>query len=399
MAPRKPVKPKGILDNPLGEINKLYNAVMPGGRDVTQPQSLAQFKNVVRNTAAGTVKAADLYTTGGLGVSFAQNVIRPATTFSSPETRGAATSKGMTQFAKDAAITAASAGAGYGAGKAIQTGVNKAAPSVAKVLAKTNLSSELAPGQSLALHFSNNPNLKTIKDIKKLRNQGGNFGSNFDSTLISPPGATYAYGPLGKASSYGEVQGAIQEANTSKVRALIQGEKREYTLYATKADPLVKGKVERIKDPEYGSSKLAGDQGQSIYGKQKVIAKTKLNYDAYEAALAKERALGKTASAYRANPEYEAAQQATEQIAKKQVDETYNFFASNKKVQRAGLEPHPLQNPASAYYYGTPAIPRASTPPIPTVTQTIQNMVKGLPKTSAAAGVVAANNKKVSKKK
>jgi hypothetical protein len=118
-------KPKGILDNPLGEINKLYNAIMPGGRDVTQPQSLAQFKNVVRNTAAGTVKAADLYTTGGLGVSFAQNVIRPATTFSSPETRGAATSKGMTQFAKDAAITAASVGAGAVAGKAVSKGASK----------------------------------------------------------------------------------------------------------------------------------------------------------------------------------------------------------------------------------------------------------------------------------
>ena len=392
-------KPKGWKDNPLGEINKLYNAVMPGGRDVTQPQSLAQFKDVVRNTAAGTVKAADLYTTGGLGVSFAQNVIRPAATIASKETRNAATSKGMTQFAKDAAITAASAGAGAVAGKVIQAGVTTAAPSVAKLLAKTNLSSELAPGQSLALHFSNNPNLKTIKDITKLRNQGGNFGSGFDSTKISPPGATYGYGPLGKSTSYGEIQGAIQEAKTSKIRALMQGEKREYTLYATKAEPFVKGNVGRLKDPEYGSSKLAGDQGESIFGKQKVIAKINLKYDAYEAAQAKELALGKKAPATRLDPEYEAAKQATIQTAQQNVDATYNFFATNKKVQRAGLVPHELQNPNSAYYYGTPAIRRASTPPIPTVTQTIQNMVTGAPKTGAAAGVVAANNKKLPKKK
>lgn len=389
-------KPKGWTDNPLGELQKLYNVFQP---NYTDPQSLAQFKETAKQVGSTGIQGADLYTTGGLGLSFAQNVIRPSATIASKETRTTKASKGMTQFAKDAAITAASAGAGYVAGKAIQAGVNKAAPSVAKLLAKTNLSSELAPGQSLALHFSDNPNLKTIKDIPELRNKGGNFGSDFDSTLISPPGATYGYGPIGKKSSYTEVQGAIQEANTSKVRALMQGEKREYTLYATKADPLVKGRVERIKDPEYGSSKLAGDQGQSIYGKQKVIAKTKLNYDAYEAALAKERALGKTASPYGNNVEYEAAKQATIQVSQQNVDETYNFFATNKKVLRAGLEPHSLQNPASAYYYGTPAIPRASTPPIPTVTQTIQNMVKGAPKTGAAAGVVAANNKKVSKKK
>lgn len=118
-------KPKSWTDNPLGEINKLYNAVMPGGRDVTEPQSLAQFKDVVRNTATGTVKAADLYTTGGLGVSFAQNLILPAATIASKETRTAAASKGMTQFAKDAAITAASAGAGYVVGKAVSKGAAK----------------------------------------------------------------------------------------------------------------------------------------------------------------------------------------------------------------------------------------------------------------------------------
>ena len=389
-------KPKGWTDNPLGEIQKLYNAWQP---NYTDPQSLAQFKETSKQVGSMGLQAADLYATGGLGLSFAQNVIQPAATFSSPETRKAAQSTGMTQFAKDAAITAATAGAGYVAGKALQAGINKVAPSVAKLLAKTNLSSELAPGQSLALHFSDNPNLTTIKDIPELRNQGGNFGSDFDSTLVSPPGATYGYGPLGKGSGYGEVQGAIQEAQTSKIRALIQGEKREYTLYATKAEPFVKGRGGRLKDPEYGSSKLAGDRGESIFGKQKVLAKINLKYDALEAASAKEAALAKTAPASRLDPEYEAAKQATAQMASQQVDETYNFFAANKKVQRAGLVPSKLQNPASAYYYGTPAIPRASTPRIPTVTEVIQNMVTGAPKTGVAAGVVAANSKKLPKKK
>jgi len=390
-------KPKGWTDNPLGEMQKLYNAWQP---NYTDPQSLAQFKETAKQVGSTGAKAADLYLTGGLGLSFAQNVIRPSAIIASKETRTAATSKGMTQFAKDAAITAASAGAGYVAGKAIQAGVNKVAPSVAKVLAKTNLSSELAPEQSLALHFSDNPNLKTIKDIPELRNKGGNFGSGFDSTKISPPGATYAYGPIElKYGFANETRGAIDEASASKVRALMQGEKREYTLYATKTNPLVKGNTTRIKDPEYGVSKLAGDSGESIFGKQKVIAKTKLNYDAYEAARATELALGKTASPYGGNVEYEAAKDATIKAKQQMVDNAYNALVGSKKVQRTGVQPGPLQNPASAYYFNTPAIPRASKPPIPTVTQTIQNMVRGLPKTSAAAGVVAANNKKVPKKK
>jgi len=158
MAPRKPAKPKGILDNPLGEINKLYNAVMPGGRDVTQPQSLAQFKDVVRNTVAGTVKAADLYTTGGLGVSFAQNVIQPAALIASAETRNAATSKGMTQFAKDAAINAASAGAGYVAGKAVQAGAAKVVES--GLAARL---SNIVKGETPLLHGSPLSKLPVIK--------------------------------------------------------------------------------------------------------------------------------------------------------------------------------------------------------------------------------------------
>ena len=115
-------KPKGWKDNPLGEIQKLYNAWQP---NYTDPQSLAQFKETSKFVGKNAVKAADLYTTGGLGLSFAQNVIRPAATIASKETRTASASKGMTQFAKDAAITAASAGAGVVAGKAVSKGAAK----------------------------------------------------------------------------------------------------------------------------------------------------------------------------------------------------------------------------------------------------------------------------------
>jgi hypothetical protein len=142
-------KPKGWKDNPLGEINKLYNAVMPGGRDVTQPQSLAQFKDVTRAAAAGTVKAVDMYTTGGLGLSFAQNVIMPANSFASKETRTASASKGMTQFAKDAAITAASAGAGVVAGKAVQVGAAKVVES-----GLTARLSNIVKGETVLVHGS-----------------------------------------------------------------------------------------------------------------------------------------------------------------------------------------------------------------------------------------------------
>ena len=357
-------KPKGIAEDIVGGIKNLtapWQSTKPG-----ELSQVTTTKAVIREGA----KLLDQSLAGGMISAGAQG-------------RGA--------LAKQAGINLLAAGAGYGAGKAIQTAVNKSAPSIANILAKTNLSSELAPGQSLALHFSNNPNLKTIKDVTSLRNKGANFGTDFDSTQISPKGATYAYGPIDKNSSYSEVQGAIQEANNSKVRALMQGEKREYTLYATKANPLVKGKVGRIKDPEYGSSKLAGDQGQSIFGKQKVIAKTSLNYDAVEAATAKERALGKTASPYGNNPEYEAAKQATIQTSQRMVDDVYNSLFQNKNVLRAGASPHPLQNPASAYYFGTPAVARAKPPRIPTVSETIKNMVKNTPKTSAATSFFVAN--------
>jgi hypothetical protein len=90
-----------------------------------------------------------MYTTGGLGLSFAQNVIMPANSFASKETRKAAESKGMTQFAKDAAITAASAGAGVVAGKAVQAGAAKVVES-----GLTARLSNIVKGETVLVHGS-----------------------------------------------------------------------------------------------------------------------------------------------------------------------------------------------------------------------------------------------------
>ena len=147
-------KPKGWTDNPLGEIQKLYNAWQP---NYTDPTSLAQFKETSKFVGKNAVKAVDLYTTGGLGLSFAQNVIQPAALIASAETRNAATSKGMTQFSKDVAITAASAGAGYVAGKAVQAGAAK--------VVESGLASRLSniiKGETVLVHGSPVKNLTQI---------------------------------------------------------------------------------------------------------------------------------------------------------------------------------------------------------------------------------------------
>lgn len=148
-------KPKGWTDNPLGEIQKLYNAWQP---NYTDPQSLAQFKETAKQVGSTGIQGADLYATGGLGLSFAQNVIRPAATIASKETRTTAASKGMTQFAKDAAITAASAGAGYVAGKAVSKGAAKVVES--GIPARI---ANIVKGETVVVHGSPVPGLTEIK--------------------------------------------------------------------------------------------------------------------------------------------------------------------------------------------------------------------------------------------
>jgi hypothetical protein len=360
-----PKKPKGIDWN--SNLSDFKDAVLN-----TPERAVTNITNVVKSTPIGIA---------------VQNAAKGVTTFKNEGYKAA-----VTQSAKTAATQLATEAVGYGVGKVAGKVVSAAAPSVAKLLAKTNLSSELASGQNLAFHFSNKPNLKTIKDIPALRNQGGNFNSVFDSTQIAPKGSTYGYGPLQKSSGLSELEGAVNEARNSLNRAAAAGQNREYTLYVTKANPLVKGRTTRIKDPEYGTSKLAGDAGQSIFGKQKVIASVPLNYKPMVALEATEQALGAKASPYRVDPAYQAAQAATAKGKSEMLDQTLNALVQNPKVVRAGLKPPPLQNPFSAFAYDTPAVNRTSQP-TQSVTQIIQGATKNSGTFGGAAAVVGKNKK------
>lgn len=376
----------------------------PKGLDLPSPTDVVNYASSLVNTA----RAAAGQTTNprdksvrtlGMGVSLANTYLNPYAN-TTRKALGAAVNRdrqSLTALTKSAALDAVVTGGGYVAGKVIQTGVTAAAPSIAKMLAKTNLSSELAPGQNLAFHFSNNPNLKTIKDIPALRNQGGNFNSVFDSTQIAPKGATYGYGPLQNTSGLSELEGAVNEARNSLNRAAAAGQNREYTLYVTKANPLIKGRTTRIKDPEYGTSKLAGDAGQSIYGKQKVIASIPLDYKPLAQLEATELAIGEKASRYRVDPAYEAAQAATSKGKSGMLDQALNALVQNPKVARAGLKPPPLQNPFSAFQYGTPAVKRAPQP-TRSVTQIIQDATKKTGVLGGASAVVVKNKKDTKKK-
>ena len=354
--------------------------------------NLADFKTAILNTPErAATNLANVAKSTPLGIAI-QNAAKGVTTFKNEGYKAA-----VTQSAKTAATQLATEGIGYGVGKVAGKTAKVVAPSIAKMLAKTNLSSELAPGQNLAFHFSNNPNLKTIKDIPALRNQGGNFNSVFDSTKIAPKGATYGYGPLQKTSGLSELEGAVNEARNSLNRAAAAGQNREYTLYVTKANPLVKGRTTRIKDPEYGASKLSGDAGQSIFGKQKVIASVPLDYKPMAALEATEQALGAKASPYRVDPAYQAAQAATAKGKSEMLDKTLNALVKNPKVVRAGLNPPPLQNPFSAFQYDTPAVNRASQS-TRSVTQIIQDATKKTGVLGGATAVVGKNKKDTRKK-
>ena len=379
-------KPKGLdLPSPTDVVNWASGIVASGRMASGQTQAVTPGDKGLR--------------TLGQGVSLANTYLNPYAN-TTRKALGAAVNRdrqSLTALSKSAALDAVVTGGGYVAGKAIQTGVTAAAPSIAKMLAKTNLSSELAPGQNLAFHFSNNPKLTTIKDITKLRNQGGNFNSVFDSTQIAPKGATYGYGPLQNTAGLSELEGAVNEARNSLNRAAAAGQNREYTLYVTKANPLVKGRTTRIKDPEYGTSKLAGDAGQSIYGKQKVIASVPLDYKPLAQLEATELALGEKASRYQVDPAYQAAQEATAKGKSQMLDNAMNALVQNPKVIRAGLAPSSLQNSFSAYQYGTPPIQRTQQQ-VPSVTQIIQGTVKNADKIGAATAVVGKNKKDTRKK-
>lgn len=318
-------KPKGWKDNPLGEINKLYNAITPGGRDVTQPQSLAQFKEVARTAIKGTVTAADLYTTGGLGLSFAQNVIGPAATIASKETRTAAASKGMTQFAKDAAIAASLAGVGAVAGKAVSKGAGAIANSQ-----KTYY----------GVHGSPTSNLTKIEAQIGRNTQGfnknvkGMFGS---SAQISSP-KVFSYKP-----EPGNIIATTHYAQDAQV-----GSGSVYVV-KTKAKNVSSNVVDTSKSASFMDSFAAQSltREQMSIKAMKVVKEfpvsnyTKRTYDAMEDG-------------------YEVTQ---------------NFA--------------PMSNQISAAIQTDKKF----------TSSVVEGLVKGAPKTGAATGVVAANIKKLPKKK
>lgn len=116
MASKKTKKPKGILDDTAGAIKNLVTSLNPKPMET---QNLAEYKQTVKNTLKTGATAADLYTTGGVGKSFMQNIVAPGAKVASPKTKSKAESAGLKQFAKDAAVAAGSAAAAYGAGKVV----------------------------------------------------------------------------------------------------------------------------------------------------------------------------------------------------------------------------------------------------------------------------------------
>jgi len=298
------VKRRGIQDDIVGGVRKIVSPWL--GAPPGELKSVTRAKGAAR----GAAETLDQTVTGGLIKAGVQ---------------------GNTALAKQAAINLAGFAVGATAAQVIGKVVSKAAPTIAKVAAKTNLSSELAPGQDLAFHFSNKPNLRVIKDISKMRNQGANFGQQFDSTKFTPKGSTYGYGPLQKTAGIQQVEAAINEALTSKAAAAAAGQDRQYTLYVTKANPLKNAKG-RIKDPEYGYEVLAGDAGQSVYGKQKPIAKIPLNLDS----------VPDYGEVYRSGgPDALAERLAAVRAERNRVQ---NIVAENQKIRRAGLKSPGLRN-------------------------------------------------------
>jgi len=204
----------------------------------------------------------------------------------------------------------------------------------------------LGKGEDLALHFSHQPNLKVIKDMKGMRNQGANFGQVFDSTQWSPPGATYAYGPIQKTVGVQEIGEAVGEAATSYRAARSKGVERDYTLYVTKAKPL-KGQKGAVKDPEYGKEILGGYANQNIFGKQRVISQTPMNIKRYvEAQEAIDAARSKLSQMDRKG--FDALYEQELALRAQVKDEIYNAVASNPKNVAAGFVPSEQQNPFAA---------------------------------------------------
>lgn len=238
-----------------------FTANPPGG-------SLADFKNILFNTpqrAANNI--INVVKSTPLGIA-TQNAIKGVNTFKEKGYKAA-----VTEQAKIAGITlateAATAGAGGLAVTALKPVVRRAQPIIQKQLAKAMAKR----GQRYALHVSHEGGLSKIKDVLKFRDEGLNKNTVFKR--LEQPG-TYGFdiepGNLEKA-----VQGGMSMAgNSSSVTG-----REAYSIYVTKANPINKGAFgRRIRDPEY-SSNVFTNQGESIYGSQKVIKEIPVDVKKY----------------------------------------------------------------------------------------------------------------------
>lgn len=131
-AKKRRAKPKGIVDDIAKGIQSLVGATQP---KITDPQSLAEFKQTTKNILKTGAQAGDIAITGGLGGSLAKNVVAPGAKVASPKTRSKAQNQGFIKFGVDVGVTAASVGAGAGVAKIVKS-TNVAQKALSKLLPK-----------------------------------------------------------------------------------------------------------------------------------------------------------------------------------------------------------------------------------------------------------------------
>lgn len=173
MASKKTKKPKGILEDAAGAINNIVNSLNPKPMET---QNLAEYKQTVKNVVTTGATAADLYTTGGVGKSFMQNIVAPGAKVASPKTKSKAESAGLKQFAKDAAVSGATVGGSYAVGKTVgkivsnSSTVNKLVNTVTK--------------QQVVVHGSPTQGIKTINPTKGINRGKGTRGTDLGKQVF-----------------------------------------------------------------------------------------------------------------------------------------------------------------------------------------------------------------------
>ena len=208
------------------------------------------------------------------------NAVSRTSFFPENKTRRLAGMQGPSNFNapsnKELAIEAATWAAGGLAGKvASKVAVTALKPVIrmAEPIIQRQLATAMARrGQRYALHVSHETGLSKIDDIARFRNQGLNKNTIYDRS--KQPG-TYGF-DIEPGNLETAVRGGMSMAGNS---SLATG-REAYSMYVTKANPLNKTFSRRVKDPEY-SSNVFVNQGESIYGSQKVIKEIPLDVKKY----------------------------------------------------------------------------------------------------------------------